>query len=107
MNGKEARKVNADRGARSAERGVKGGLARSPQASARPAPPPTSDGEREFLVGLVRYARVAKQSARSDVARAARRWEGALVFRIKVGMQRKRRRATTKHTNDTKDLNHG
>jgi len=44
-------------------------------------------GEKDFLAALMQFMRSAKRSQDREVANAARRWESAIEFRIRLAMQ--------------------
>lgn len=52
---------------------------------------PVPAGEQEFLATLMQFMRSAKQCPDRGVARAARRRETALGFRIRMSLQERRR----------------
>jgi len=47
------------------------------------------EGEQRFLQSLFEFTRSAQQNPDRGLAQAARRWEGALRFRLAVSRQRK------------------
>ena len=52
---------------------------------------PIPVGEQDFLATLMQFMRSAKRSQDRDVARAARRWETAIEFRIRMTLQERGR----------------
>lgn len=54
-----------------------------------------SSGEKDFIRSLMRMIQGAKNSQVIEVARAARKWEGALTFFFKVRLKNQRPRWRT------------
>jgi hypothetical protein len=56
-------------------------------------PVPQLTGEEKFLESVMEFTRGLKCSAERDIANAAREWEAKFDFRIRIEMQRRKRRA--------------